>query len=207
VASFDNSAGYRYFFKYVGKEYPYMFSHAWGGSISYPNPVTLVPILKGDKSLSNGCTADSYANSDVKGKVVLIISDTNACTSEASGAVAKSAGAVGVLVQTATYGIEFIDGRHDIAMGSVERSIARALIAAYDSAATLEWSKVKQPFDIEGGGAVSDFSSWGLDGELRIKPDIGAPGGNIYSTYPQEMGSYSICNVIAWIPSWMSPLA
>jgi len=184
-----------------------MFSHAWGGSISYPNPVTLVPILKGDKSLSNGCTADSYANSDVKGKVVLIISDTNACTSEASGAVAKSAGAVGVLVQTATYGIEFIDGRHDIAMGSVERSIARALIAAYDSAATLEWSKVKQPFDIEGGGAVSDFSSWGLDGELRIKPDIGAPGGNIYSTYPQEMGSYSICNVIAWIPSWMSPLA
>ncbi|KAK9761442.1 hypothetical protein K7432_013654 [Basidiobolus ranarum] len=36
----------------------------------------------------------------------------------------------------------------------------------------------------------SSFSSWGPDYELNVKPDIGAPGGNIYSTYPLASGGY-----------------
>ncbi|KAG0202277.1 hypothetical protein BGX28_005162 [Mortierella sp. GBA30] len=40
------------------------------------------------------------------------------------------------------------------------------------------------------GGSTSLFSSYGLDNELHIKPDIGAPGENIYSTWPMKNGSY-----------------
>ena len=38
------------------------------------------------------------------------------------------------------------------------------------------------------GGTISSFSSFGLNAELTLKPDIGAPGGFIRSTYPLELG-------------------
>jgi len=40
-------------------------------------------------------------------------------------------------------------------------------------------------------GRISSFSSWGLAADLSLKPDIGAPGGSIRSTYPIEYGSYA----------------
>ncbi|EDU51147.1 peptidase [Pyrenophora tritici-repentis Pt-1C-BFP] len=41
------------------------------------------------------------------------------------------------------------------------------------------------------GGAVSDFSSWGPTYDLDFKPQFGAPGENILSTYPTALGSYA----------------
>ncbi|MEO7586999.1 MAG: S8 family serine peptidase [Arachnia sp.] len=41
------------------------------------------------------------------------------------------------------------------------------------------------------GGLISDFSSWGLAADLTLKPDLGAPGGSIYSTYPLEEDGYT----------------
>jgi hypothetical protein len=41
------------------------------------------------------------------------------------------------------------------------------------------------------GGLISSFSSYGLSPDLSLKPDIGAPGGSIRSTYPIELGSYA----------------
>jgi minor extracellular serine protease Vpr len=41
------------------------------------------------------------------------------------------------------------------------------------------------------GGLISSFSSYGLNAELDLKPDIGAPGGLIRSTYPIENGTYA----------------
>jgi minor extracellular serine protease Vpr len=40
------------------------------------------------------------------------------------------------------------------------------------------------------GGQISSFSSFGLSPDLAVKPDIGAPGGFIYSTVPLEQGAY-----------------
>jgi hypothetical protein len=40
-------------------------------------------------------------------------------------------------------------------------------------------------------GRISSFSSWGVAADLTLKPDIGAPGGSIRSTYPIEYGSYA----------------
>lgn len=36
--------------------------------------------------------------------------------------------------------------------------------------------------DVPGGFVPSDFSSWGVPGNLDLKPEITAPGGNIWST-------------------------
>ena len=41
------------------------------------------------------------------------------------------------------------------------------------------------------GGLISSFSSYGLSPDLALKPDITAPGGSIFSTYPLEKGGYA----------------
>ncbi len=40
-------------------------------------------------------------------------------------------------------------------------------------------------------GTASSFTSWGLAADLTVKPDIGAPGGNILSTYPLQKNGYA----------------
>jgi minor extracellular serine protease Vpr len=41
------------------------------------------------------------------------------------------------------------------------------------------------------GGVTDASSSYGLAADLTLKPDLGAPGGNIRSTYPLELGAYT----------------
>lgn len=43
-----------------------------------------------------------------------------------------------------------------------------------------------------GGGKLSTFTSWGPTYEAQMKPEIAAPGGYIYSTYPLNQGGYAI---------------
>ncbi|HYF94233.1 MAG TPA: S8 family serine peptidase [Symbiobacteriaceae bacterium] len=40
-------------------------------------------------------------------------------------------------------------------------------------------------------GQISSFSSWGPAPDLSMKPDLGAPGGSIYSTFPMAQGGYA----------------
>lgn len=56
---------------------------------------------------------------------------------------------------------------------------------------TLEWTDETGSFESPTGGRISSFSSYGLAPDLSLKPDIGAPGGGIYSTYPLEAGGYA----------------
>ena len=41
------------------------------------------------------------------------------------------------------------------------------------------------------GGLMSGFSSYGTSADMRVKPDLAAPGGSIYSTYPLEKAPYA----------------
>lgn len=56
---------------------------------------------------------------------------------------------------------------------------------------TLNWTDQLGTFVNPTGGLISSFSSYGLGAELALKPDIGAPGGLIRSTYPLENGAYA----------------
>lgn len=42
------------------------------------------------------------------------------------------------------------------------------------------------------GGALALMTSWGPTWEMDFKPQIGAPGGNILSTYPVAKGGYAV---------------
>ncbi|RKP10268.1 peptidase S8/S53 domain-containing protein [Thamnocephalis sphaerospora] len=45
--------------------------------------------------------------------------------------------------------------------------------------------------DNPNSGLISLFSSWGPGPELDMKPDLAAPGGGIYSTWPVNLGGYA----------------
>jgi len=42
------------------------------------------------------------------------------------------------------------------------------------------------------GGFLSNYTSWGPTFEMNLKPQFSAPGGNILSTYPRELGTYAV---------------
>jgi len=56
---------------------------------------------------------------------------------------------------------------------------------------TMTWDAGTGSFPNPAGGLISSFSSYGLAADLTLKPNIGAPGGGIYSTYPLEDGGYA----------------
>lgn len=56
---------------------------------------------------------------------------------------------------------------------------------------TANWTLIFSP-DPEIGGYMSATSSWGLPFELDVKPAFAAPGGNILSTWPLDLGGYQI---------------
>ncbi|KAF9363145.1 hypothetical protein BGX34_004764 [Mortierella sp. NVP85] len=193
AASFDNAYEFLHSFKYGDgdKDIPYSQSTTWGKPIkagnapNVPAGAILVPIFKGG-SLADGCDAAHYTT-EVKGNVVLALGDFSKCGSAGRGALAKAAGAAGMLIQ-ATLGLDNLAGVAGFPMASIEHRSGDALLAAWKKSPTaiFTWSKDATNFVVEGGGAPSGFSSYGIDGELRTKPDLAAPGGNILSTYPQK---------------------
>ena len=57
---------------------------------------------------------------------------------------------------------------------------------------SMKWSNAQDFLANDTAGLISSFSSYGLSPDLALKPDIGAPGGSIYSTYPLEKGAYTV---------------
>jgi hypothetical protein len=53
---------------------------------------------------------------------------------------------------------------------------------------TITWTSQAVSTPNPTGNLISSFSSYGLSPDLALKPDIGAPGGLIRSTYPIELG-------------------
>lgn len=88
----------------------------------------------------------------------------------------KSAGMV-----TARQGAEWIDllrrGK-EITLNIIDSALAGHIIESAPN--------------VESGGYVSTFSSWGPTWEVDVKPQFTAPGGNILSTYPLALGGYAV---------------
>ncbi|KAF9575948.1 hypothetical protein EC968_000910 [Mortierella alpina] len=192
VTSFDNLAGKYRSFYYAGVRHPYAPSKAWGKNIDLPASATLVPIFEKDGTLSDGCDETRYTGSDVKGKIILTLGDLVRCESGEAGDIALTAGAFATLVQSTPYGLFPLERSHPkLPMAAIVFRAGDDLLAAYkkNPMNSVTWNN---NYSIEGGGSPSINSSFGLDGDLRSKPDIGAPGGNILSTYPLAKGGYTV---------------
>lgn len=125
---------------------------------------------------------DDYKDVDVTGKIVVVNRGGN--TFEAKAVNAKAAGAVAVIIVNnvpgaiATPGVTTSD---IIPMVGVAQNAGKILEDVQIK--TIYISSANQGMvENPGAGLISSFSSIGPSPELGIKPEITAPGGNIYSS-------------------------
>ncbi len=128
------------------------------------------------------------------GKAVLVRRGT--CTFHQKALNAQTAGASAVVLYNNAPGRV-----SPTVAGTPAITIPVVAITAADGAAisnaldaepqTLTWQSTLGTFTNPTGGLISSFSSYGLSPDLSLKPDIGAPGGLIRSTFPLELGGYA----------------
>src|SRR5688572_4049882 len=149
-------------------------------------------------STADGCSPTPIA--DMTGKAVLIRRGTCGFYEKARRAQLANASAV-VLYNNVPGRINptvaVVAGIADeqpvtIPVVAISDTEGVAISNAIDGGAqTLNWTDDEGTFANATGGLISSFSSYGLGADLTIKPDIGAPGGLIRSTYPLEGGGYA----------------
>jgi subtilisin family serine protease len=187
VASFDNSkiSALTFMVRPLGLQVPYL-----------PLATTDDPPTSGSTPeiayVGRGCLVDTPA-ADTSGKVALI--DRGACTFEEKYQKAIAAGAVGVVIANNVTGIFAgggVVGKPGKFGVGISKADGDAIKAALGTSQNIEWTDTRVNAVNPTGGLISSFSSYGLDAELGLKPDIGAPGGLIRSTYPLEKGGHTI---------------
>ncbi|EYB67380.1 peptidase S8/S53 subtilisin kexin sedolisin [Deinococcus phoenicis] len=160
-----------------------------------PKTGTTLPITKGPNSsttvTNDGC--DPYAENSLTGKAVLIRRGTCSFYIKASNAQKAGAAAVILYNNAAGYINPTVAGDPPITIPvvSVSDTDGAKIDSLIASGVSVTFDGGKIAIANPTGNASSSFSSFGMSAELELKPDIGAPGGNIYSTYPlnKEDGS------------------
>jgi hypothetical protein len=139
----------------------------------------------------------------VAGKAALVSRGT--CGFYQKALNAQNAGAIAVVIYNNVPGLASITAAGDPAIPiripvvlipladgtALAASLAASLASPQSGAVQLTWTAGWITTPNPTGGLVSDFSSYGLAADLSPKPDLGAPGGNILSTFPIEKGSYA----------------
>lgn len=97
---------------------------------------------------------------------------------------AKAAGAKAVIIYDNVEG-DLVNMATDGSIPAVfiSKADGEAMLAAADKKVSFSKRYLSQ-FKDAYSGKMSDFSSWGVTPDLKLKPEITAPGGNIYSTLP-----------------------
>jgi minor extracellular serine protease Vpr len=148
-------------------------------------------------SLADACNgATAPAAGSLTGKVALIRRGT--CGFYEKARNAQLAGAVGVVlynnfppnrgfVNATVAGTPAVT----IPVVGTDESLGAMLDARLATGpVTITWTAEIAQFASPTANLISSFSSYGLANDLSLKPDIGAPGGNIYSTVPLEQGGH-----------------
>lgn len=145
-------------------------------------------------STNDACTAGTPpVPGSLTGKVALI--RRSGCGFYEKVKNAEAAGAVGVVLYNNVAGTisPTVAGTPAVqipvvAITAVDGELINARMDT--STVTVSWTGEVGPFPSTTAGLLSSFSSYGPGPDLVLKPDIGAPGGNIYSTLPLEKGGH-----------------
>jgi minor extracellular serine protease Vpr len=182
VASFDNSNVFLPYAIVNGRNIGYVTM-----TFSPPMPASgtgeVVDVGLACSALPAGSAAGKIALA-ARGSCSFAIKATNAIAAGAD-AVLISNNAAGVF--NGTLGAPLADPRPVAGISLADGNFIRAQAAPIG----LTWTDQQGSFPSPTGGLISSFSSYGLSPDLALKPDIGAPGGNIYSSYPLELGGYA----------------
>lgn len=134
-----------------------------------------------------GATSD-FTGKALSGKVALIQragkENGEILTFAQKEANAKAAGAKAVIIYDNVEG-DLVNMSTDgnIPAVFISKADGEAMLAASDKHVSFSKSYLAQ-FQDAYSGKMSDFSSWGVTPDLKLKPEITAPGGDIYSTLP-----------------------
>jgi minor extracellular serine protease Vpr len=182
VASYDNADVYLPYFTVADDNVGYI-------TMDYsPDPPT-----SGDYEIVEASlNGTAIVPGSLVGKVALVPRGTYSFHDKAANAI--DAGAVAVLIYNNAAGVfsgtlgEPIDGVTPVVGISQADGLS---ILSQAAPIMMTWTDQMALFPSPTGGLISSFSSYGLSPDLALKPDIGAPGGNVYSTYPLEKGGYA----------------
>jgi minor extracellular serine protease Vpr len=198
VASFDNTQVTQTAISVGGTLFGY--SQAGGGGTA-PTTGSLPMSRTGTPTTTNDACAALPAGS-LTGTAVLIRRGTCGFYNKAINAQNAGAAAVvlynnaaGVLSPTVAVPAGSPPGTPAVTIPVVMVS-AVAGVAVNDLIAagpqTLTWTNQLGSTALTTGGLISGFSSFGLAADLSFKPNIGAPGGNIFSSIPLEQGGQGL---------------
>jgi hypothetical protein len=195
VASFDNTHIKLPFFT-VSPDGTHIGYTAATGAPAAPKTGSLPMARTGTTTTANDACSALPAGS-LTGKAVLIRRGT--CTFFTKANNARNAGAAAVVLYNNVAGRvnPTVAGTPAItipvvAVSDTEGALINGRIATAGVATpvTLTWTNQLESFPNATGNLISSFSSFGLAADLTLKPDIGAPGGFIFSTLPLEQGGY-----------------
>ncbi len=185
VASFDNTHAVYPVFEVPGADIGYNPM-----TYSAPAPTTGTEEIVW---IGQACDADLPLVNDPVGKVAL--ATRGACSFAEKAQNAQDAGATAIVIHNSAPG-NFngtLGAPLDPPFIAVSISQEQGLyIRGLTPPVEMTWTDRTGSFPSPTGGLISSFSSYGLAPNLSLKPDIAAPGGNIYSTIPLEQGGYGI---------------
>jgi subtilisin family serine protease len=141
-------------------------------------------------SPDDGCTAAQFAGFPA-GAVALIRRGT--CSFNIKAVNAQNAGAAGVIIYNNVSGAAqsiTVAGPPNVTIPVVSITNVDG-VTLHNTATTITWTNQIVYAPLATGNLISGFSSFGLAADLSLKPNIGAPGGLIYSAYPLEAGGYA----------------
>ncbi|KAI9506729.1 peptidase S8/S53 domain-containing protein [Coemansia spiralis] len=147
---------------------------------------------------------------ELSGKVALVRRGT--CTFTQKALIAQAAGAIGVLVYNNAAGMLSPGINNTVSIPVVLISendglrIANGISQGKEATITAHKSAYGT-FPADTGGMMSSFSSYGPTAELGVAPLVSAPGGNIWSTYPIKLGSYTTLSGTSMATPFVSGVA
>jgi minor extracellular serine protease Vpr len=197
VASFDNTFQSLNYFTVS----PDAAKAGYTVAAASPNPPTsgTQEIVRTGTATTANDACTPLAPGSLAGKVALIRRGT--CSFYRKSFNAQIAGAIGVVLYNNVAGrisptvapeVPPLPGDLPITIPVVAISDAEGVLIDSRLAAgpvSITWTDQLFPFpNVTTAGLISSFSSYGLAADLSMKPDLGAPGGFIRSTYPLELG-------------------
>ncbi|KAJ1918976.1 hypothetical protein IWQ60_007360 [Tieghemiomyces parasiticus] len=166
------------------------YSFPWPAFVYSGTPLRRVADSAGKYT---GC--GGYATEALKGLIVQV-DQTSDCSADDQVDFAAAAGATGILFAMPTQNLPrylVFGAPHEIAIGMVTLNDGNAILAmlkANPQGVTVTSDDELRKWRHTDAGQVSLYSSYGPDPELKLKPELSAPGDRIYSTYPLYAGGY-----------------
>jgi subtilisin family serine protease len=155
------------------------------------------PMARTGTATSTTDACSTLPAGSLTGKVALIRRGT--CSFYIKAKNAEAAGAAAVVLYNNVAGIQSITvaGTPAVVIPVVSVDAASGVLINNRLATgpvTMTWQNGMVVYvpNVATGNLISSFSSYGMSPDLDIKPDLGAPGGSIYSTFPLELGGYAV---------------